>query len=323
MFPGCGETRLPFTAGAPKLSGRIEAYHWEGEMSARFVPATATFQELFEEINFSLAALNAHPHGVLHRQPFQDQLTEWKALQVQYYGLLVQSLSARASIIYCDGVLDAIVDGVDAAARKINPDRQSALYQLFFSRQTPSVLKKPILGKQLETLRGWIPILTGSNIPAALVEYGPRLVDAIAAADAAVAAEVAAEKALLQFESIGPKKLFIDALNKLRIKVFAALDNVQLENSEENLPRNFARGFFLQTHGSYSTPTLEEELEEAALRLEEAKRKVAFWEARYAELSTQKAAQDREEEEDRAKRAQLEELERQAAQLRAELKKKK
>jgi hypothetical protein len=288
-------------------------------MSARYLHYAISSGEARDEITFTKVTLLADPLVAVHAEKFQALEAPWRALDDKRQGLTAAAVMARAKIVYSDGALDAIVDAVDKGVLLINPDKKAPLYQLFFGKYTPSELKRPRLGKQLEAMRGWLPILNGSNVPEALKPLGPQLADAIGGADDAIKAKKETEKVVEEFEAIGEYKKFIDDLNKLRIDTFGVLDALPIERPDLRLPRGFAKRFFIQERSHYKNPTLEERIAFEQEGLERLEREVGVRRARLAELLTQKESQDREEQARQEKLAKIAELGRQMSALQSEL----
>jgi hypothetical protein len=291
----------------------------EEKMSSRYIPYNTSIIALRHQINYTKAALLADPLVAVHAEKFEALELRWRALSDRHYELTAAVVMARARIAYADGVLNSIVDLVDKSALLLNADRKAPLYQMFFGRYTPGALKKPLLGRQLEVMRGWLPILLGQNAPEALRALGPRLSEAISEADAAVKAKQDAETVLEEFEAIGEYKKFVDDLNRLRIDTFGVLDALPLERPDLHLPRGFARRFFLQERSRYTNPTLEERIAFEREGIEGLEREVSVRRARLAELLAQKESQDREAQAREEKRAKIAELGQQMSALQAEL----
>lgn len=290
-------------------------------MSARYLRYDISFDSLEEEIVFTITRLISDEHGAPFLPAFEEKLTEFEELQKNHRQLRLRVIRARAMLELWDDRLDLLVDDLNEALLKLTGrNRDAPLWQFYFGKKPPSALKRPILGSQLETARGFIPSLTGDNAPDALKAIGARLIDLVAGADEAIKEHSLAKEALREFISIGPFKRFIDSLNQLRIDTFGALNKLPLENPGLNLPHNFAKRFFIRGSSSYEAqPELEEEIARVKEELEAKKEDVAVLEARLTELLARKEAKDREQSERERKLAEIEAAKQRIAELEAEL----
>ena len=105
------------------------------------------------------------------------------------------------------------------------------------------MLKRPIHGDELTTVRGFVPSLQTSP-HAALAALAPILIELIAKADAAIADHLLADQALKDFDILGGKKTLIDSYNVLRQTVFGQLAAIPHANPAAMLPASFADRFF-------------------------------------------------------------------------------
>jgi hypothetical protein len=105
------------------------------------------------------------------------------------------------------------------------------------------LLKRPVLGAELATVRGFLPSLETSTYPA-LTALAPQLAALIVNADAAVAQQLAATQALESFDMLGPMKTLIDEDNALRQSVYGKLAAMPHEHPAAMLPPTFADRFF-------------------------------------------------------------------------------
>jgi hypothetical protein len=292
-------------------------------MAARYLSYETTVDQLHDENTFTIAACVAHPLGAPHLAKFEAMTARIGALRDMLLALRAAVVIARAKIYYWDGLLNADVDALENTLLLLNSDRSAPLYQLFFRKNPPSLVKKPLLGPQLEEMRGWLTTLLGPNAPGGLGELGERISAHVEGADAALAEKRSAADALKLFYFSDQRRL-IDDYNRLRVETFGALDALPLapEHRALNLGRGFAKSFFIQGRGNYKgAPALAAELAEAEEELAEKRRAVAALESRVAGLFARKAAADRAAEERQTKAARVAELERELTALKAEIEK--
>ena len=140
--------------------------------------------------------------------------------------------------------LDYLSDGLSKALLIVTKgNRSDRLYKLYYGEKRPSDLKRPTLGPQLETMRGWIPSLLASP-HTMLADYGTQLQDKVAVADKAVAAASAAEQKNRAFRTVGERKVLIDDFNALRKATYGKLAEMPHTQPAAKLPASFADRFF-------------------------------------------------------------------------------
>lgn len=138
-------------------------------------------------------------------------------------------------------------------------DRKAPLFLLYFGAKRPHELKRPVLGGQLETMRGWIHSLLASSNPV-LAALGARVAHQVAAADVAVASQAKAEQQNRDFRTIGARKGLLDSLNAIRKAIYGKLSELPHASPAEHLPATFAEPFFRHDSGGKSAPVTSAEL---------------------------------------------------------------
>jgi len=135
-------------------------------MSLPTLPPDITLVTLKDdEDNFSRSKLEAHPLTVTLAVPFTNFInTVWQTAFLRELQLDYDLALASARIHQADRVLNTLVKKVDTTLLLItNKDRTAPLYVQFFGHQRPFEVAAGILGPQLETMRGWVPLLQGSS----------------------------------------------------------------------------------------------------------------------------------------------------------------
>lgn len=291
-------------------------------MALRTVRQNAAIEFVLKEYYYSLSKLRAH-------HLTKSLLTEFEAFEERIHEVFWQERElekrraiAQAMIEFADDNLDVATDGISNTILVITKnDRGSALYRRYFGDKPPSVLKRPVLGSQLETLRSWIPSLKASPHPQLQV-YGVLLEKLVAEADKAIEEQKKVEQESKDFRELGEKKRLIDDFNSLRKETHDALDKIRRENPQENLPNAFADLFFRKSR-TPSRPDLEQEIKEVRESIETMRQEITNKEARLQELILQKEKLAQEEAEEEQYIAELIELEKRAAELKEKLKKRK
>jgi hypothetical protein len=204
----------------------------------------AGFGELLDENSFSLGELHSHPLAAVYAAQFDDFQTEWFAANTARTALLICLGKSNGALSATDDAVDDFLDLLDRTLLIITKnDRSAPQYQFYFGARAVHALKRPIHGEELATVRGFVPSLQASP-HAALAALAPILVDLIAKADASIAAQLAADQALKDFDMLGGKKTLIDSYNVLRQTVYGRLAAVPHANPGAMLPASFADRFF-------------------------------------------------------------------------------
>lgn len=243
---------------------------------------------MLEDATFTQARLAATPLTAALAADFDPFLPQWKGVNEQQIILRIAVVKAGAVVSACDDALDGLVDEItQAVLSQIKNNRKAPLYLLYFGEKSPSLLKRPILGGQLETMRGWIPSLLGSSNPT-LQALGTKLQGAVAAADTAVANLAAAEQANRDFRTIGERRSLVDGLNALRKSTYGKLSELPHAQPALQLAVTFAEDFFRHESRRAASPPSAQELaaQVAALEAQLAERKAQL----AAALSTEEAA---------------------------------
>ena len=114
------------------------------------------------------------------------------------------------------------------------------------------------------------------------------LVAVVAAADAAVAQQVAADQALKDFDTIGGKKTLVDACNAVRKTVYGALAALPHTNPAAMLPANFADRFF--RHDAHAGVTALTNPKDVQAKIDALQKDVTAAQAHLADLTAKAAA---------------------------------
>ena len=207
----------------------------------------ATLDDLLQDNSFTLGKLQSHPLAVPFTSQFDALHTTWLTTSTSRTALQIALGKADGAVSAADDTLDNFVDTLDRTLLiAVKNDRKNPIYTLYFGDTPPSLLKRPVLGQELETVRKWIPSLKGSPV-ASLVALAPALSTAVDAADAAVAAKLAAQQALDDFDATGGKAQLIGTTNATRQTVYGQLAALPHANPTAALPASFGDRFFRHT----------------------------------------------------------------------------
>ncbi len=248
-------------------------------MPAPTLTADSSLTFLLDEAIYTHARAKAHPLAVALAADFDNFFVDWKIVNEQEINFHTSIIQHNALIAACDDELDSLVDAVQQAVLlETKNDRKAPLFLLYFGAKRPHELKRPVLGGQLETMRGWISSLLASSNPV-LGSLGAKVGQKVAAADAAVASQAKAEQQNRDFRTIGARKALLDSLNALRKAIYGKLSELPHATPAEHLPATFAEPFFRHDSGGKSGPLTSAEL---GTQVEALKTQLAVAEAQLA-----------------------------------------
>lgn len=223
----------------------------------RTLPYGLPLLDLVHELTFTTAQLGAHPLGVGLTKDFDVLLVATKKAVAQQLELTSALAIAEAKVVRADDVLNALLESIHLILMQlVGRDRDAPLYRRFFGTQRPSEAKRPILGAQLDLMRGWLPIVQAAP-QAELKAQAAPLEAALKAADDALSAMAKAEGEQESFHEIGEVKALIDASNAARKGAHGTLSQAVHKDPAANLPGDFAEGFFLRDT-RWTAPTVKE-----------------------------------------------------------------
>ena len=274
-------------------------------MAAATLSPDCSLSLLLDEACFNHARLEANPLTLPYAADYDAFFVEWQKCNEQEIKLRTAIVRRNAHIISRDDTLNELVDAVQQAVLlSVKNDRKASLYLLYFGSQSASEQKKPILAAQLEKMRGWIPSLTASPIMV-LSALGERLVQAVAAADEAIAARLLAEQQNRDFRTIGQRKTLVDSLNGLRKATYGKLSELPHARPELHLPASFAEPFFRHESGKKNGGDLALTPEDLTAQLAESRAQTAKLEAQLAQALATAEADAKEKTEADAAEAEL------------------
>jgi len=267
-------------------------------MAVRILSHLISLLALRSEITVTIDQLEAHPLTQGFVPAFQGVREDWGVVFNEELALNDKISSAKARIYTIDLKLNGYAGDVAKAVLSLTgDDRTHPLFIAYFESNTLGEFKKPILGSQLESMRGWIKELKGSDI-ATLAALGPKIEEAVNAADMLVKERDALEADLKFFRDTGSRRKLVEKVNGLRKKTHGELG--KMPHDMLGLPTRFADQFFLHASGSKNeAPTIESLDQEIE----------ALQEDLTAKLEMRKALEDEAKEvAEAAKRATLAEL---------------
>jgi hypothetical protein len=280
-------------------------------MAVRNLSHLISLLALRGEIIHTLDQLRANPHTQGHIAAFEGLRDEWGVVFAEELALR-DSLSATNARVYTtDAGLNALASRVSKAILTLTgDDRTHPLYFAYFKKKSLSDFKRPILGTQLEAMRGWVPELKKSDEPV-LSALGGEVEAAVIAADEAVSARTLLEAGIAFFREAGGRKKFFDKANALRKQSHGELAKMSYEKL--GLPASFANLFFRHESagsGGDEEPVTVETIDAEIMSLEA---QIAEKKALKAEIVAAIEQQAKAEAQKAAEQAALAELERAAA----------
>lgn len=284
-------------------------------MQLRTIEPEEPLDDVDDELRETQLHTGASPLTAALAPPFAAHRQELIAVRAEEVQLDDGLKSAEVLALFADDDLNALADETKVAVlAEVKNDYQSPLYRRLFAGQSPSELKRPVLGEQLATMRAWIAPLCASANPT-LSSIGERLEQVVARADEAVSAQALAQQRMDQFRA-GPRKEFIDRCNALRKLTLGKLAEIAHTHPELRLPSTWPERFFL--HDSSSRARTIPEVKRSIERLQ---KQLARQEAILAELEAKqvRAERARQEAQLEERRHKLAAAEKKAAEAAAEL----
>jgi hypothetical protein len=210
-------------------------------MSAPQIPANSSLQFFREELVFSLGRTAADPAAADLSPQFKDLIDRWGPVNAQQLALWDAQTMADALVAAADDRLDALVDRLSPAVLALTGQKRSdPHYKLYFA-VPPAELKRPVLGPELETIRGWLVHLAAETDPT-LAALSKEFAAAVKLAGDAVKARRQADADNEQFRAKGALAVYLDDVRKTRDAIFATLEGRPA--MAPTLPRDFASRFF-------------------------------------------------------------------------------
>ena len=267
-------------------------------MAPKILTCNQSLEVIHDEVFFTQAATAADPDAAKFSPSFELLLSkQWQPVMDKERALRRAILSAQAQRAGVDRRLDGWTDRFhNALLIATNNRRDVADYTRYFDGTPPSVLKRPVLGTQLQTQTGWVASIKGSSVPQ-LATMGTELETLVAEGHKAEQALREARSKMKDFRAIGERKALFDQVNSLRQATFGSLATLVHEQPKKRLASDWPASFFRHDSSDRLTPDAEklaliEEL--ATLRLTSADKESRLAELLAAEqLQAEQAAQRR------------------------------
>ena len=267
-------------------------------MAPKILTCNQSLEVIHDEVFFTQAATAADPEAAKFSPSFELLLSkQWQTVMDKEQALRRAILSAQAQRAGVDRRLDGWTDRFhNALLIATNNRRDVADYTRYFDGTPPSVLKRPVLGTQLQTQTGWVASIKGSSVPQ-LAMLGTELETLVAEGHKAEQALREARSKMKDFRTIGESKALLDQVNSLRQATFGSLATLVHEQPKKRLASDWPARFFRHDSSERLTPDAEklaliEEL--ATLRLTSADKESRLAELLAAEqLQAEQAAQRR------------------------------
>lgn len=280
----------------------------------RTIPINATTETTEGHHLFTLLRVRQCPHTktlIPEAESFRARIDAAKA---EERTLIEADMEASAAVHFADRELDDSASFVAA-----NVDLKSLLGTRLFGDQRPRDFRRPLLGAQIDAMKGWPAILTESGKDV-LVAHVPLLSQRVDAGVIAAESKTKASANLANFRAVGTRVKLNEAFNAWRKALYGKLGDMQHANPA--LGTGWAESFFMQE--SDEEPTLLEldrKIAAAELDLERLKKHREQLKAQEEAAAAARAAATRKEKQaklDALRKAQAE-IEEKAATLAAEI----
>ena len=199
--------------------------------------------EIEDLISHSWILLLACPLTLALAPAFEKLLTELEALRPIQTKIDREVANQEARVWFGDDVLNVLLDETKKEVLiEVGNDFNAPLYKQLFGSQSPSELRRFVMGEQLQTMRTWPAILAQTSNPK-LQKLGARITLAVQDADQILAA-LAAVKAAQSTFALGTRAAFAQACNATRGAAFGKLLEIAKDPASGPLPEDFVDRFF-------------------------------------------------------------------------------
>lgn len=278
-------------------------------MAIQTLSSRLSLDTLGEELVYTLARLRAYTNTAKYVSSFETLLSDLKKTKETEMSLQEKILSAEALIDSCDDELDECVDKFSNILLTLTQNNRSdLLYQRYFGSIRPSDLKKPVLGEELETVRGWLDSLKSSTHKE-LQEVGTSFEEIVTRADKALTSLRELRTKYTDFRTLGAREQFFARANAERKSIYGELN--KLAHSQRDLQASsFADRFFL--HRRVSKRADPESSAEIREHIDEIETTLKEWHARYESALAREAEAAKKQQDYELKLQALEAAERDA-----------
>jgi hypothetical protein len=233
-------------------------------MAVRNLSHLISLLTLRSEIIHTLDQVKAHPLTQAYVPVFEDLRDQWSAVFAEELALRDGLSAVNARVFSVDVALNGLAGRVSKTLLTLTgEDRAHPLYVAFFKKKSLGDFKRPVLGAQLEAMKGWIPELKKNDHLAAL---GAEVEVVVGLAEEAVATRAKLETDSVFFRETGSRKKLFDKVNAVRKLTHGEL--AKMRHEVVGLPAAFADLFFRHSSsGNENEPTTIEMVDEAVVGL--------------------------------------------------------
>jgi hypothetical protein len=194
------------------------------------------------EIIHTLDQVKAHPLTQNYVPIYEGLRDNWSTVFAEELTLRDGLSAANARVATSDVALNELASRVSKNLLTLTgDDRTHPLYVAYFKKKSLSEFKRPMLGKQLEAMKNWVPELMKSDIPA-LVALSPEVEAAVNDAEDAVNTRTTLEAQSTFFRETGNRKKLFDKVNAARKQTYGEL--AKMPHEKLGLSLGFADLFF-------------------------------------------------------------------------------
>jgi hypothetical protein len=194
------------------------------------------------EIVHTLVEVQANALTQSYVAPFEGLRNDWDVTHAEELSIRDAIAAVNARIFSLDNTLNWLASRASKTILVVtDDDKTHPLYVAFFNKKSLSDFKRPILGSQYTSMKGWIKELQNSDVPA-LAALAPEVEAAVAAAADAIKAREDLETKSRFFREVGNRKKLFDKVNAVRKTTYGEL--AKMPHEVVGLPSNFADLFF-------------------------------------------------------------------------------
>jgi hypothetical protein len=210
-------------------------------------PDDISLKDLRTRYNFTLNRLRTDPDALPLVAAFTPFGAQWTTADAQELAADDAVSLAESTAMGADVVLNKLAIQVEFIITGGSRDKVSnPTYQLYFGTSTRTEFIRPLLGKQLDAMLKWPPLLAASTNPALVAQNAP-VVAALAAASTAQTGLAQAQASRTAFRA-GARTALFGAYNALATSTYAGLVSIQKTSPQLGLPNDWPSTFFQRLH---------------------------------------------------------------------------
>lgn len=275
-----------------------------------------SIEYVMDEVSYTKIGLASIGHLPAQLAIFEGLETEGQNIWNKGRALRIDVFGAQVVALHRDHELNAVCSETLTRLSAMNDAKERSMIRgKLVGNKSPSAFCRPILGRQLESMRTW-PAMMSAMTFEPLKSYAPVVSDVVERSRLAESDLEAKDQAEDQFYFVGDYKKFIDQVNSARKSLESEAESFRHAHPELNLRKDFASSLFRkrEREKELTLDQLDQRIASVETMLDRLKLERA---ARLIEIEAEEA--ERKAAEHKAKLAQIAEKEKEVALLAGEL----